>query len=78
MLILVHFYCIIVPIRIYTKEDDYMRLGDIVLYPIQVVINNEIIFDDVADNLPNELKDYEITDNVDYQNNKLILEVKPE
>lgn len=55
-----------------------MYLRDIVKYPIQVVNNNEIIFDDVADNLPNELKDYEITDNVDYQNNKLILEIKPE
>lgn len=55
-----------------------MRLGDIVVYPIQVVRNNEIIFDDMADNLPNEFKNYEITDNVDYQDNKLILEVKPE
>lgn len=55
-----------------------MYLGDIVRYPIQVVKNNKIIFDDVADNLPNEFKNYEITDNVDYQNNKLILEIKPE
>lgn len=55
-----------------------MYLKDIVVYPIQVIKDNEIIFDDVADNLPDELKCYEINDNVDFRNDKLILEVKAE
>ena len=53
-----------------------MFLRDVVVYPMQVIKDNKIIFDDIADNLPDEFKNYEITDNVDYQNNKLILEVK--
>lgn len=54
-----------------------MYLRDITVYPVQIIKNSKIIFDDVADNLPNELKDYEIT-NSDFKDNKLILEIKPE
>lgn len=51
-----------------------MFLKDVRLYPIQVINNNEILFDDIADNLPSELKSYEIK-HVDLIDNKLILEI---
>lgn len=51
-----------------------MYLKDVKLYPIQVINQNNIIFDDMAENLPNEIKDYEIK-NVDFKNNKLIFEI---
>lgn len=49
-----------------------MYLKDVVRYPVQIVKNNKIIFDDSADNIPSELKNYEIN-NVDFINNKLVL-----
>jgi hypothetical protein len=51
-----------------------MFLKDIRLYPIQVINNHQILFDDIADDLPDELKNYEIK-HVDLIDNKLILEI---
>ncbi len=51
-----------------------MYLKELQLYPIKVISNDNVLFDGISDNLPSELKDYEIK-NVDFVDNKLVLNI---
>ena len=54
--------------------DDLMKLGDIRLYNLKVIKNNETIFDDSSENLPEDLKHYD-TKSTKFESGKLIIEV---
>ena len=51
-----------------------MTLGDIRLYNLKVIKNNETIFDDSSENLPEDLKHYD-TKSTKFESGKLIIEV---
>ena len=54
-----------------------MRLGDIRLYPLEIYEDNQLIFDDIAENLPEELKDRTVG-TTEFQNGKLRINIKTE
>lgn len=52
-----------------------MKLGDIRLYNLKVIKDNEIIFDDYSENLPEEFKKLD-TKSIEFESGKMIINIQ--